>query len=100
VTFLIEEKDNALLVPASAVHRERRLTFVLIPGADTQSEPQKREVKLGISDGKKVEIVSGVNEGEKVLSAMVGSIARKEAGQKEGTPFNSPFGGGGGGMRH
>jgi membrane fusion protein, macrolide-specific efflux system len=98
VTFLIEERENVLVVPASSIHRERHHIFVLVPGQDPQSEPEKKEVKLGISDGKKIEVLSGIEEGQKVLQATIGSLARKE-GQLN-SPFGGPGGGGGGRPPH
>ena len=37
--------------------------FVELPGADPKDEPKKIEIKIGISDGLNVEIVSGLKKG-------------------------------------
>ena len=66
VTFQIDQRDDALLVPAAAIHRERRKSYVMVPNPDAGGEPVQKEVKVGISDGKRVEIVSGLDEGESV----------------------------------
>ena len=66
VTFLVSRKRDALFLPAEAVHRDGGRPTVLLPGPDGSS-PQPREVELGISDGKRVEVVSGLSEGDGVL---------------------------------
>ncbi len=88
VTFLVQEHDGVLLVPAASLKREKKKSFVLIPSANPKDEPIQKEVEVGISDGKKVEIVSGLQEGETVLWAGVRSITRK--GENQNTnPFSS-----------
>ena len=51
----------------------------------------RKEVEVGITDGKKMEIVSGLAENDKVLSLKVGSMNRKNASNGG---LSSPFGGG------
>ena len=94
VTFLIDQRENALTVPAAAIHREKGRVFVMTPNPDPHGEPVSKEVKIGITDGRKVEILSGLEEDESILTAAVRSIGKRE--DKPGSPFNtSPYGGGG-----
>lgn len=66
VSFIIRRKDEALLVPASAVretpdgHKQ-----VLVPGPD--GKPAPREVRTGIEGGGRIEIVEGLSAGDHVL---------------------------------
>ncbi len=83
VTFLVSDQKDALFVPAGAIVRRaveqktsnggesvdytRRQSYVTViaPGGAEEERP----VKTGITDGFRVEIVSGLAEGEVVLVA-------------------------------
>jgi len=57
---------DALVVPASSLIEEQGTFFVYV---QTEGESfQKREVKLGASDGINVQLLSGVAEGERVVT--------------------------------
>ncbi len=57
---------NALLVPVTSLVEEQGNFFVYV---QTEGEIfQKREVKLGATDGINVQILSGVSEGERVVT--------------------------------
>ena len=59
IDFMVQKKDNALLVPVEAVHKDKNGTYVLLaqgPG----KEPMRQAVTTGISDDKNTEIISGV----------------------------------------
>jgi membrane fusion protein, macrolide-specific efflux system len=93
VTFLIDEKDDALVVSATAIKKEHHKTLVLMPNPDKGGEPIEREVKVGITDGKKVEILSGLSEGEDVLSASLRSLAQRSEDRQNNSNSFSPLGG-------
>jgi multidrug efflux pump subunit AcrA (membrane-fusion protein) len=90
VTFIVDERKDVVLVPASAVVRRavrveapegasapadgtqrqrmdysRRESFVTVLRADGTEDDRK--VVPGITDGNNMEIVSGLNEGETVV---------------------------------
>lgn len=57
---------NALLAPVSSLIEEQGVFYVYV---QTGGESfQKREVKIGESDGKNVQLLSGVSEGERVVT--------------------------------
>lgn len=57
---------NALVIPATALVEEQGIFYVYV---QTEGESfQKRELKLGANDGEKVQVLSGVNEGERVVT--------------------------------
>ncbi len=60
----LEEKNNVLVVPRSAIFREngKEVVWVLV-GKDIK----KREVEIGLRGEEFVEIISGLKEGERVL---------------------------------
>ena len=90
VTFKIEKRENVLFVPAEAVKFREGQKYVLAPGAKGEARPIEVEVKTGITDGKKVEITEGLNEGELVFVPQLKSKNDKAAGGA--SPF-SPMGG-------
>ncbi len=66
VDFIIQSKDDALLIPIEAVHKEKTGDFVFLIQSNAEP-PLKTSVKLGISDDKNVEIVSGISGKDNVL---------------------------------
>jgi HlyD family secretion protein len=63
-----EEKHNVLLVPETAVVYDKdRKTFLEVPDAAAKDGRRKISAKLGISNGVKAELVSGLKEGDKVI---------------------------------
>jgi RND family efflux transporter MFP subunit len=72
-----DEKKNALVVPVEAVrqHGDNGAVFVV----NAQNALEEKHVKLGPSDGTRIEIVSGLNEGERVI---VGHLGEYRTGQK------------------
>lgn len=66
VDFVEQRKENALLLPAEAVHSQKGEMYVLLKQGDAP-EPLKRNVTTGIANGKHIEILSGVQEGDRVI---------------------------------
>jgi macrolide-specific efflux system membrane fusion protein len=69
VTFQIAAKDDVLRVPTHALRDDGGQKSVLVPG--TNGTPREQAVETGLSDGRQTEILSGLNEGDKVLTAQV-----------------------------
>jgi HlyD family secretion protein len=66
--IILEEKKNVLLVPeAAVVYDKQRSTFLEIPDPGTEKGRRQVAVKLGISNGVKTELVSGLNAGQRVI---------------------------------
>lgn len=64
-SLLIPEKVEALLVPESAIVRRFDFTGVWVVKPDNTLE--LRFVKLGERRGNKVEVLSGLKEGERIV---------------------------------
>ena len=64
---VIQEKAGVLLLPERLVSFEKEKAFVEVPGAVPATEPVKKEIKVGLSDGLKLEIVAGLAEGDEVV---------------------------------
>jgi macrolide-specific efflux system membrane fusion protein len=69
VTITLKKKTGVLAVPAAAVKREGGKKLVYVPGPD--GKLAKREVKTGWKDGNYLEIISGLKEGETVVTSEV-----------------------------
>jgi HlyD family secretion protein len=66
--IIMEEKPDVLLVPeASVIYDKDRNASVEIPDITAEKGRKKLPVKLGISNGVKTELVSGLNLGQKVI---------------------------------
>ena len=69
---------------SSAPHEMAQRTVYVLPfGA---SHPEPRQIKTGISDGIMTEVVDGLKEGDRVVTAEIGSTAAS-------SPATNPFGG-------
>jgi len=66
--IILEEKKGVLLIPEAAVIYDKdRNASVELPDAKAQKGRKKVPVKLGISNGVKTELLSGLNTGQKVV---------------------------------
>lgn len=100
VTIFAEEAVKAeLTVPIQAVvgsisMGQARKVFVV----DAEGQPQERDVVVGKSNEKMVEVLKGLSEGEKVVlnprPLLKGENAKLKAGVPSGRPGDAPGGGG------
>ncbi len=77
-----DERENALLLPLEAVSERRGERFVRVKTADGKVE--ERKVEAGISDGRRIEIVSGLGEDEEVVVPRLAGGGRDAA--RRGSP--------------
>ena len=66
VNFIEQSRENAILVPLEAIHKQGNQAYVLVR-QDTSQEPLKKDVLLGISDDKNTEILSGLDINDRVV---------------------------------
>lgn len=88
VTFTATSAESKLLVPAAAVREEGGRQVVSVPPF-RPGDPVTREVTTGLTDGKSIEILSGLAEGDLVRVPRVS--APKSAADQKKNPF-MPFG--------
>jgi membrane fusion protein, macrolide-specific efflux system len=67
ISFIVQQKDDVLLLPNFAVKGQTNSTVDLKVVVDPKKPPEDRTVQLGGSDGVRVEVVSGLDEGDTVL---------------------------------
>jgi len=72
----LREKKNALTIPLEGVTRNGDDAMVL--ALSPQNKIAERHVKLGAEDNERVEVVSGLNEGERIV---IGNRSQFRAGQ-------------------
>jgi RND family efflux transporter MFP subunit len=77
VRLSANSRDNTLTVPIEAVRREGKKTTVLM--LDAKDRIQSRDVQVGLEGSNRVEILSGLTEGERVL---VGNLGSYQVGEK------------------
>ena len=66
VDFIVEDKENILIIPLDAVSKNGE-SFVYIKQGNGK-EPLRARVKLGISDDKNVEVISGINQNDRIIA--------------------------------
>jgi RND family efflux transporter MFP subunit len=76
VTFNLEQKNNALIIPASAIIQGDQPSVMLV---DASNRVQKRPVVLGISGSNSQEVTSGLQPGDRVI---IGGVSALQPGQQ------------------
>ncbi len=96
VSIIVETKDAALTVPSSAIQTQngQSVVNVLVDG-----QSQQVPVETGIASDTQTEIISGLSEGEDVITGTTQTSTTSNQTQG-GSPFGiRPGGGGFGGLR-
>jgi macrolide-specific efflux system membrane fusion protein len=88
VVFEVTSKSDILTVPAEAIKYEDGKKFLSVVNPDDKKVPVLTEVEVGISDGKKIEIISGVKETDSIF---IPEFKLKDNKSGGGSPF-SPMG--------
>jgi membrane fusion protein, multidrug efflux system len=65
VTIVAEEHGDALLVPYAALVKEGEIAFAYT--VDAEGKARRRQVKVGLAAGADVEILSGIDTGDRVV---------------------------------
>ncbi|MDD5096952.1 MAG: HlyD family efflux transporter periplasmic adaptor subunit [Candidatus Omnitrophica bacterium] len=89
IDFIENSKKDILLLPVEAVYKNKEESFVLIK-KDGQGEFRQQPVKVGISDDKNVEVISGVSEKDiLVLKNKKFVLPKSDMGSSPFTPFGA-----------
>jgi macrolide-specific efflux system membrane fusion protein len=67
VEFTVERKDSVLVIPKGAVNERRGGNFVMM----MEDQPTPRKIEVGITDGRMLEVIAGLMEGDSVILAGV-----------------------------
>lgn len=76
-TMQLERHDNVLTIPVTAIVQNGNQTSVLV--VDAQDRVEIRPVQLGIQGPSRAEVVSGLNEGDRVIT---GGQSNYQQGEK------------------
>lgn len=66
VDFLVEKKDDVLLVPLDVIERRSGKAYVSLK-ANGRKDNGEKEVELGLSDDRNVEIASGLTQDDEII---------------------------------
>src|SRR5262249_35292697 len=88
VSFSTGSRESVLFLPSEAIKSKGGTPYVLIAG--TNQKPSEREVKTGFSDGRRSEILSGVNEGDGILVPQLKIGERANGGSNPFSPYGKP----------
>jgi membrane fusion protein, macrolide-specific efflux system len=66
IDFKAEGRENVLIIPVEAAHKDKNQSYVLLKVEDMK-EPVKRRVTLGITDDKNFEVISGIDINDKIV---------------------------------
>jgi RND family efflux transporter MFP subunit len=77
ISLVLTHKDDALTVPLQAVVRNGSEATVLVVNA--QNRLEERRVQLGLESNNRVEVLSGLNEGDRVV---IGSRSEYRVGDQ------------------
>lgn len=83
-TIHIEESENVVLIPVSALQEKGDSAFVYTGKDGEGNLTDEVEVETGLSDGNQVEIVSGLSEGDTVYYLKADSTGTEEFGGMTG----------------
>lgn len=87
VSFLVQGKKDVLIVPAEAVKKRPDGAAYVVVKEDGGTAPVEKTVRTGLSDGKRMEVISGLSAGDRVLVPQLKLGARPAGGAN---PFGPP----------
>jgi len=65
--IVVREKQDVLLIPERLVTFSDGKASVELPGATPEAEPTKKAIKTGLSDAINIEVLEGLQQGDKVV---------------------------------
>ena len=76
-TLVLRQKDNALTLPVEGVQRSGSSGTAFVVNASGVVE--QRSITLGVDGGRRIEVLSGINDGEQVV---VGNVNALQSGER------------------
>jgi len=84
VSMMLKQAKNVLLIPAVALGPKSRDGQYLVRVAGADGMPAPRKVKIGINNGANAEVLSGLEEGDKVIVGEGGGAQGAGGGSRGG----------------
>jgi membrane fusion protein, macrolide-specific efflux system len=96
VVFNVSKKEDILLIPTDALQQSEGQTGVMLAGAKKGDKPHFQPIQTGSTDGKQVEVVSGLAEGDRIILKAFSASQLAAPAQTGTSPLmGGPPGGGG-----
>ncbi len=87
INFIENSKENILIIPVEAAYKNKEESFVLIK-KENQAQPISQAVKLGITDDKNIEVISGAEEKDiLIIKNKKFVLPKSDIGSSPFTPF-------------
>lgn len=83
-SIIVESKEGVLTVPNSAIKTQGAMTYI-----ETGNPPRRIPVKIGLSDDTSTEILSGLEEGDEVITRTVAGTGTKSTAAAAPSLFGS-----------
>lgn len=74
IWLIMQNRENVLTIPVSALSEAQGVFYAYIQHDDDDDHFERRELRIGSSDGLRVEVLSGLAEGEKVVIKGVNQV--------------------------
>lgn len=84
VSVMLKQAKDVLIIPAVALGPKTRDGQYMVRVADADGMPAPRKVKIGINNGANAEVLSGLEEGDKVIVGEGGGAQGAGAGNRGG----------------
>ena len=68
VTFEVESKSNIPVIPVGAVTVKNEKSYVRVPSQKAEEPAKEIAIETGITDGKQIEVLSGISIGDMILA--------------------------------
>jgi HlyD family secretion protein len=91
--FLMGRRPKALLIPTAAILSQESGTGVYVLGKNRQ--PKLRPIAVGATVGNQSEVLSGLQEGERIFITFPGRRSPNDRPVRANSPFQQPQGGAG-----
>lgn len=82
--IVLAKADNVLYIPESSIefHNDSSFVYILKDTLDNKQNFEKMPIKIGLSDGIKVEVKSGLNKGDKIRGNEVSDKPKVESNEQ------------------
>ena len=78
--IILEERKAVLIVPESAItYDQQRNASVEVPAPASDAGREKKQIKVGVSNGSRTEIIDGLIEGQQVILSLPYSVSARSA---------------------
>lgn len=74
IWLIMQNRENVLTIPVSALTEAQGVFYAYVQHDDEDDHYERRELRLGASDGLRIEVLSGLSAGEKVVVSGVSQV--------------------------